>query len=159
MTKRNSGFTVIELLIVIGIMSILTVALGSNYFGTRSRIAFENQVYEITADLRLTMSRSKAQENDGQWGIRFSNPVGDSNDFYETWYGDSYATGTVMGRTNLHGSVTFLDPASGGTKDIIFSKATGLPVASSTIELLTLTGNSTATIDVNTQGRINFTLD
>jgi len=154
----NRGFTLIELLMVIGIIGVLAGVTGSNYLGVRNRVAFENQVNKITADLRWTMSRSLAQESDDQWGIRFSNATSGA-DFYEIWHGANYESAIVVDYTNLHGSVAFSDPASGATKDIIFLKSTGLPLASSTLELYSLSGNSTGTVEVNTQGRIDFTLN
>ena len=157
--NRKSGITLIELLIVIATIGILIGIIGSNYSGIRNRVVFENQIEGIAVDLQWTRSRSIAQEGGEQWGVRFDNPMGDSNDFYEIWYGDSYAAGTVVNRTNLHGSVAFSDPPQAFTKDIVFSKATGAPTASSTIKLYSFDGVSTGTIDVNIQGRIDTTLN
>lgn len=157
MAKRNLGFTLIELVIVIAVSATLFGIIGTNYFGTRNRIAFENQVNEIAADLRWTMSRSLAQESDDQWGIRFHNPDTDDSDFYEIWYGASYAAGTVASRTNLHGSVAFSDPVSGATEDIIFSKATGLPVSEGSVVIVS--GDLVGIVAVNSSGRISSSFE
>ena len=80
---NNKGFTLIELLIVIAIFGVLAAAISSNFFGTRNRIVFENQVTKITADLQATRERSRVQENSSQWGVHFENPTGTSADFYD----------------------------------------------------------------------------
>ena len=159
MKKKNHGVTLIELLIVIAIISVVATATGTSYFGVRSRKVFESEVSQIAADLRWTMNRSAAQEGGEQWGMRFSNPSGSGNDFYEVWMGDNYASGTVVSRAQLDSSVIFSDPSDGLTKDVIFSKSTGLPTASSTIEMTSLSGNSTGTIEINSQGRIDYSLN
>lgn len=156
--KRKSGFTLIEFLVVIAITSVLVTVSGSSYFGLRSRVAFENQISEIAADLKWTMSRSLAQESNDQWGVRFSNPSGGAG-YYEIWHGTSYASGTVVGRTDLHGSVAFSDPVTGATKDIVFLKSTGLPMSSASLVLYSTGSGATGTIDVNSQGRVDYTFD
>jgi len=159
MTKKGNGVTLIELLIVVAIMGVLVSIAVTTYSGVRSRKVFEGEIDEIVADLRLTMSRSLAQEGGEQWGVHFGNPAGSGNDFYEVWNGLSYASGTIVNQIQLDVSVALTDPPSGGTKDVIFSKSTGLPTASFDVELMSISGNSTATIDINTQGRINLLLN
>jgi len=158
MRKTNLGFTLIELIIVIGVMAILLAVIGTNYSGVRSRTSFENQMEEISADLMWTMSRSASQENSAQWGVHFTNSSGAGGDFYEIFYGDSYP-GTISNRVDLHGSVAFSNPAPGAFEEIIFSKATGSPTASSTLELYSLNGPSTGTIEISIQGIIDTTLN
>jgi len=159
MQKQTRGFTLIEMIIVIALISVLAGVGSMTFSGVRSRKVFEGDVSQIATDLRWTMTRSSAQESGEQWGMRFDNPAGDGNDFYEIWMGASYATGTVVSRVQLDVSVAFSNPASGSTKDVIFLKSTGLPTASSTIGLTSLSGNSTATIEINSQGRIDYTLN
>ena len=156
--RRDEGFTLIELLIVIAIIGVIAGAGTPTYLGIRARISLENQAEEIVSDLRWTMSRSAAQEGDSQWGVRFDNPSS-GDDSYDVWRGESYASGTVVTHVDLHGSVEFSDPSTGSATDIIFSKATGLPTASSSVSLYSLVGGATGTIEVNTQGRIDLTLN
>jgi len=137
--RRDEGFTLIELLIVIAIIGVIAGAGTPTYLGIRARISLENQAEEIVSDLRWTMSRSAAQEGDSQWGVRFDNPSS-GDDSYDVWRGQSYASGTVVTHVDLHG-------------------ATGLPTASSSVSLYSLVGGATGTIEVNTQGRIDLTLN
>ena len=156
---KDRGFTLIELLIVIAIVGVLVGAGMANYFGTRNRIIFESQVAKIAADVQSTRERSRVQESGNQWGVHFENPAGTGSDFYDIWYGVSYATGTTTSRSVLSASVEFTAPGPSSTLDIIFAKATGLPIASSTIGLQSTQSNATATIKINTQGRVNYTLN
>lgn len=157
--KPNSGITLVEIIIVIAIIGVLVGLTSTNYFGARSSTALKNQVETIVADLRFTMSRASAQENDSQWGIRFHNESAVGADYYEVWYGSDYDSGSVASRMNIHGSVDFYDPSVGNTKDIIFQKATGLPTTSSTIAISSLGGSITGTINVNTQGRVDYLIE
>ena len=157
--RSVSGFTLIELLIVIAIVGVLVVAGMTNYFGTRNRIIFESQVVKIAADLQATRERSRVQEGGDQWGIHFENPAGAGNDFYDIWHGVSYAAGTTTSRSVFSSSVEFTAPGPGSTLDVVFAKATGLPTASFTIDIQSTQSSATATIKINTQGRVDYTLN
>jgi hypothetical protein len=88
--------------------------------------------------------------------MHFENPVGADNDFYQVWRGASYASGTIISRFPLEKTISYTNPASGSSKDVIFAKATGLPTASSTIGLQTASGGNTATITIDSSGRIDY---
>jgi len=159
MYKETSGFTLVEMILVIALMSVLAGFAGTSYFGVRNRRVFEDSVDRIVADLRWTMARASSQEGGGQWGVRFTNPSGSSNDYYEIWTGTSYAGGTIVSRSQLDSSVSLSSPGSGSVKDIIFAKSTGLPSSSYTVGLQSTVGGYTATVDINTQGRIDYTIN
>ena len=149
-SNRKLGFSLIELLVVIGIVTILAVGGTVSYLGLRDKKALDSIVSKIVFDLRATSGRSKAQEDDMGWGIRFTNSA---DDYYEIWRGADYATGEEIKRTNLT-SMFFTDPAEGFSKDIVFARATGLPTSSAAI---TISSNSLSkTITVSSNGRIDY---
>lgn len=156
---NNRGFTLIELLVVISIVAVLAGVVTVNFFGTRNRIVFESQVAKIAADLQSTRERSRVQEGGEQWGIHFENPAGAGSDFYDIWRGASYAAGTTTSHSVLSPGVEFTTPGPSSTLDVVFAKATGLPTASSTINIQSIQSNATATIKINTQGRVDYTLN
>ena len=156
--RKQGGFTLIELLIAISIVAVLSGIGMVNYFGTRNRIVFEDQVSVIVADLQSTRERSRVQEGGEGWGIHFDNPAGTGSDFYDIWYGASYGAGTIASHSVLSQGVEFTTPGAGSTLDVVFAKATGLPIASSTINIRSTQSGATATIDINVQGRVDYTI-
>lgn len=148
-----------ELLIVIGIMSILAAIGFASYAGFKNRQTVETDAEKIMAILRETMELGRSQADGNQWGLHLDNPTGNGNDFYEIWKGSSYASGTVTQRINLSGNSRFNDPAEGVNKNIIFQKATGLPTASSSVVIESLSGGGSATINIDSTGRVDYTLN
>ncbi len=110
----------------------------------------------ITAVLRSAQSRSIAQESGGNFGVHFENSLSGEN-FYDLFQGNNYASGNRIMRTVLKKEIQFIDPVSGGSKDIIFSPITGLPVSSSTVIIAFKRDNSISkTIIINSNGQIQF---
>jgi len=159
MKNEKFGFTIIEILVVMAIIIIIGTFSVANYTGLKGQRLMESQVDKVTADLQATRERSKAQEGGAGWGIRFENTLDSNEDYYEIWTGGSYATGTVISRVNVSSGVVFSNPGSGSNFDVIFSGATGLPTASSTINLQSLQIDSFATITIDIQGKVDYILN
>lgn len=157
--EKNGGFSLAELLVVMAIMVILATVGFLNYAGLRNKHSVESEVTKLTATTREAMELSRSQADSSQWGIHFANPTGTGNDFYEIWKGASYASSTVTSRVNLAANVGFTDPVDGSTKDIIFGKGTGLTAASSSVVIGSLTSSSTGTVNIDTSGRVDYTLN
>ncbi len=158
--RNKNGFSFVELIIVIAITTILAVGGTISYLGLRNKKALDSVASKIVFDLRATAGRSKAQENDMGWGIRFTNGT---NDYYEIWSGQSYATGTKVARTNLS-FVALTNPPEGSVKDIAFGRVTGIPkvvdcatLPGDTFCTISLSNNSDSkTITINSNGRIDY---
>lgn len=158
------GFSLIELIIAIAIVTVLAVIGVPNYLGTRNKNRLELASDMLARELNLTMERSRAQEGGYQWWIHFDNPVGNGNDFYVVCFGvytvsgaDCVAEGgTEAKRTNLEANLDFSEPGPGVTKDAVFSKATGLPTATVTVTISLAAGADSKTITVNPNGSIEF---
>lgn len=153
------GFSLVELLLTMAIMSILAAVAFASYAGFKNKQSVEAEVMEIKAIIRETMELAKSQADGSGWGIRFTNPTGTDNDYYEIWKGTSYASGTVTRRMNLGSNMQFTDPANGAVKDFIFQKATGLLAASSSVTVQSLTGGGAGTVNIDTSGRADYTLE
>ena len=161
--RNGAGFTLIEMLIVIAITTALAIGGTINYLGLRNKKALDSMVSRIVFDLRAASERSKAQENDVRWGIRFEN--GATDDYYEIWGGASYEDELVLktGRTNLS-FINFTDPAEGVPKDIIFERATGIPriadcnseSGATSCAISFENSKGVKTITVNSNGRIDY---
>lgn len=163
---KNRGFTLIELIVVVGIMAILATVGTVNYLAQRNKNRLELTGNILVRELNLTMERSRAQENGYQWWIHFNNPAGSANDFYTVCYGtyvssgadcvaDGGGSGAQSKRTNLSAGLEF-SPGSPATQDVVFSKATGLPTGTTTIIINSISGTGSQTVTVNANGRIDF---
>jgi len=153
---NKNGFTLVELLIVIGIIAIVSVTATFNIFSYRGQQELDLTAREIVVSLRNAQDRSISQESGSRFGIHFENPSGDQG-FYDLFSGPTYATGTIISKTSLRSIIQFSDPTSGNNKDVIFAPVTGLPNASTTIIIsLKRDASVNKTITINSNGQISF---
>ncbi|MBI2591418.1 MAG: type II secretion system protein [Candidatus Brennerbacteria bacterium] len=157
-SRNGGGFTLIELVISISILVILAAVGGINLLNYRLRRGLESDAQKISSALREVRNRSVTQLDGNQWGVHFENPTGTA-DFYQTFYGASYASGTASGnKITLSNGIIFLDPVSNGFKDIIFLKVSGLPVfgISSALVIGLISGSASTTINIDAQGKVSY---
>ena len=114
------GFTIFELLIVIGILAVVSGFMIFNLFGYRRYQDINLTTQEIAAVLRNAQNRSIAQEAGGSWGVHFENSATD--DFYELFLGQSYATSTIYSKMVLRPTVEFSAPSSGNSINIFLER-------------------------------------
>ena len=137
---KKAGFSLLELVIVITIIAILG-SIGfvklTDYF---IRNNLEKDAQKIAFTLKNARDRSISQDRGLQWGVHFENPTSGQG-FYELFAGTSYPGQTIL-RNNLNTGVEFLTPADGLSQNILFSKITGLALASTTIVIALSNDNS-----------------
>ena len=156
------GFTLVEILIVLAVLTVMAVVGSINFFNYYSRQNLELTVDEVAALLRDAQNRSLTQQDgDGdnqgdQWGVHFENAT-TTRDFVRLFSGSSYASSTVATTNIFRIGIQFTDPDLGTSKDVIFSKVTGLPDVLVTVTI-SLIGNPSAssTIYINENGRIQY---
>ncbi|GEM_PF-1538508 len=139
--KQNRGFTLIEILIAMGITVILGGIGTANYFSYQSVQIIEGAASELSGTLRDVRQRAVSQDNSSAWGVYVVNTLDDTNDYYEVFYGNSRASGTVLSRTNLPAGVDFLLPPQIQNKniaEILFAKSTGYTNADHTITIMSM---------------------
>lgn len=158
----KNGFTLIELIISMGLLIIIAAVGAVNLIGYRSRLDLDNASQEIIAVLREAQNRSLSQEatsiqgSGGRWGVYFENPA-TSTDFYDLFWGATYATGTIVSRATLPSSIQFDTPATGSSSTVVFSPVTGLLNASTTIKISAISNAAvSSTITINTNGQIQY---
>ncbi|MBU4348653.1 hypothetical protein KJ671_04100 [Patescibacteria group bacterium] len=147
----------IELLIVLGITVVMGSIMTTNYFGYQTKQSLNGTSDELLGSLRNTQQSAITQDGESAWGI-YVNAVTDEKDYYEIFYGDSYAAGTVVSTTTLPTDVQFSAPAQGSTAEIVFAKSTGIPSGESYFSIVSTRNSSFAsTITFNTtSGLIDF---
>lgn len=143
------AFSLLEVLITIGVIAILSV-IGTGYYrGFFKNVELDLAAKTITSDLRQARAKAMAGEDGLKWGIRFINSASDSYDLFST--ATDYASGTVRTTTFLQGTVIFTSPVESGILDIIFEKITG---TTSAITVTISSEGNTKTITITSQGNV-----
>jgi type II secretory pathway pseudopilin PulG len=153
------GFTLVELIVVIGIIIATSVVVLMSLFGRRSDADLIATSQQAATLLREAQSDAVAQEGDVAWGVYFSNATA-SAPFYALFSGGSYAMTTTVDNYPLPPTVAYQTStlASGATTSIIFSPITGSASASTTIGFYMPKGSAafSSTISVASSGEVNY---
>jgi len=122
---NNKGVTLLETLLVIGVLAILG-AIGSGiYSGYSQNVELEANASAIISDLKSVQSKAINGEDGLKWGIHFINGADDKYEIFSTptYYSDPLKI--VKGTPYLSGGITFFSPSEGVSYDIIFNKILG----------------------------------
>jgi prepilin-type N-terminal cleavage/methylation domain-containing protein len=143
--QERQGFTIIELIVVLGIMVIL-IGVAMPYYSTSQMHAdLDVAAASIVQDLRQAQIMSQSVSGDGTWGVS----VGPGS--IVLFQGSSYAA-----RNTSYDQITSIasNIVPSGATEIVFSRMDGLPLATGSF---TLTSNSLSrVISVNSQGLISY---
>lgn len=132
--KTCGAFTLIELLIVVAIMSVISVAGITTFLKYRNGQNLKLSAQDLVTAVRDAENRSKTQENGARWGIRLTNAT--SSQKFEIWSG-AYATSSIVESNTLRNGIQFGNPSLGSYLNLAFSAITG-QVASGTTNVVTL---------------------
>jgi len=155
--KKSAAFTLVEILIVIGITAALSVVGIGFYVNQQKAKILENTAQEIANYLHYAQQKSVAQEQGLQWGVHFDNPA-TSSDFYALYTGASSTT--PIETRYLPAGIEFQTPASGSSSTVSYEKMTGFLSGGSYQQIiLKASAGSTKNIVVCQQGIITFNAD
>lgn len=156
--KKQNGFSLIELMIVIGLIGILSAVTIFSYRGYRDNTNLKTAAKDIATDIATT--RQRAVSETLRYRITFSTSsnnyvIEQGSDASGTTYSTLQTkTPTVLGTGS---GLAIANPNFSGTAQIVFFTRGTLSTGS---VQLTNSRNSTATITVNATGRtyVQFTM-
>lgn len=125
------AFTLIELLIVIGLILILAAASAPIYNSLQVQAQLDETSAQIVQTLRTAKERANARYNNASHGVFFDINLG-GDDFYILYQGDSYDTrDTSYDREiKLASPLSFINSnftLTGANIDVNFQKGSGRP--------------------------------
>ena len=139
--RNEGGFTIVELLVVIGISVILAAAAAPLYGGLQVTAQLNDNTSLIVQTLRTARERSIAGFNNSRHGVYFDNNIGGVSN-YILYQGNSFATRqtsydrqTVFDAALITSSTNFV-LTNGTDIDVNFSKSAGVPNNIGTLRLI-----------------------
>lgn len=125
-SKTNSGFTIIEVLIVIAVITILSAAALPVSYNFLNKNDLNLTAQKIVQTMRRAQFLSQANDSDSAWGVHVQ--AGEVTVFK----GESYAA-RDSGRDEIY---TFpVNETISGSTDFVFSKLNGYPTLAGTITI------------------------
>ncbi len=151
-TNKKKGFSIIEILIVLGIITIIVAIIVSTFSLFGRAQALEKDTETVIESLEQARSQTLSSLDASQYGVHFgTNKV---TIFTGTTYSSSASSNVDMA---LSSSDTILTVTiSGGGNDIVFNRLTGETVqnGTSTIIISSPTSSRTKTVTIYKTGLI-----
>lgn len=147
--KKEKGFTLIEVLIVIGISGIITLFAGTNLLGFQKSTSLRTTADELVANMQKVQSLSVSAKGNFAYGIHFD------SSYYEIFIGTTYNPSSPDNvRINLPNGIALQNVQFSPSGDIVFEKLTGYPDYSGALDVVL--GSEKVTVTVNSLGVINI---
>lgn len=152
-TKFKKGFTLIEILVVLGILAIITTLIFSTFVDFRRKKALEADTKMVVEVLSEARNQTLTSQNSSQYGVHFSlSPIPQIALFTGPTYVANAVTNKIYPLTATDNILTIT--LVGGGSDIIFNRLTGETNQSGTIVLSSPNLSETKTITIYKTGSI-----
>lgn len=144
--KTNKGFTLLELMLVIAVIAIITLAVTPTILSYLSKNDVDTARISVVEALRRAENLSSTTNLDSTWGVYLQNG---SVTIYKgaTYSGRDTSADEII---DIGGNITF-----GGLNEVNFSKMLAEP---NTIGTVNITGNNneTANVTINAKGMVDY---
>jgi len=164
MQNSSSGFTLIELMIVLGITAAFTLVGILNLTGFNDEKALESEAKSAQALLVSAQVKARSQDENSRWGVYFDNTVTPAT--YSLYKVDEtkvdtdpfpFAVGGITTMRSISGQIALSAPALATSTNIMFNKGTGAPnLATSIVFELSNNPSIQETVVVASSGLIQF---
>lgn len=147
--SNEKGFSLTELVLIIGITSILATIGIPSYLGARNRYILDGEGDKLANYLREGIDKARTYQDGVDWGLS----VNTDDDWYELLQGG--AGGTGVSRVYLDPIINFT--ATTASSSVTFGGGPNINILSSNlvIGLVTENGQFIDTITVDTLGRVS----
>lgn len=155
--NRNRGFTLIELVLVIAILSILAGIFITSFISAQKRSELDNSSQQIIAILKLAQNKTLASEQNSQYGVSFNTAA--SPHQYILFKGVNYVSRETSYDQvySLPKTLGFFGVSLDGGSEVVFEKLTGTAKQSGNITLRLKTDISQSkTIYISNSGTVGF---
>ena len=146
--KFQSGVTLIEILIVVGVMITLTAIIFGTFVSFNRNQALDKDTETIVGILREARSQTLSSQNSSHYGIHF-----DSNKV-TLFVGSVYSPGDPANQDfNVSSSDISITPnLLGGGSDVVFKRLTGETAESGTVNVYSSTTSQTKIVTIYATG-------
>jgi prepilin-type N-terminal cleavage/methylation domain-containing protein len=154
---QKKGFSLIEILVVLGILAILGLISVSFFVFLQKESRLSNVSEEIISVLKVAQSKTLSSQEDSQYGVYFNSAV--SPHQYILFKGSSYLSrDTAFDEIHLVPDITeFFQINTGGNNEIVFDRLTGSTENSGNISLrLAEDVSKTKVIYITNSGAIGY---
>jgi prepilin-type N-terminal cleavage/methylation domain-containing protein len=153
MRSSKSGFSFIELLLVMGIIAIVSGVSLISLVGRRNTVTLNTTADKIVALLREAQSRSVGQASSTTWGVHFDN-TNIAQPFYSLFAG-TYSTSSRENVYPLPTNIEFTTVAGGA--DATFAQISGRSTGVGTVGLYSSNaGGPGITITIDEYGNVSW---
>lgn len=155
--RKNNGFTLIEIIIVIAILIILVAIPITSYYSIQKKSDLDNGAQEFVSILKVAQNKTLSSDNNSQYGVYFDNSVFPNK--YILFKGSSYAQRDAY-YDQIHflpQSIEYLLIDFNGGSEIVFDKLTGMTQEPGSVSLKLKTDtNQNKTVYISSIGTIGF---
>lgn len=150
-TTASSGFTLMELLLVIAVLAVITAMSRDSFSSFLFGATAKDNAQAIAFDLRSARDQAMNGQDDRNWGVRFVNGADDYYEIFSSPAGYSDPAKEITRTDYLKSNVHFISPAEGDSQEVVFTKISGLTTAA---EITVSSGQAQRTVSVNSQGLV-----
>lgn len=154
----KKGFTILELLIMIGIVGILFSSGVVAFHNFKLQSDVENSTEEIANALRLAQNKTISSEAGSTWGVYFNTSALPHQ--YIIFKGENYASRDVSADIvrKISGTVLISEISLGSGSEAVFNKVTGASRQSGSVKLTSQADASQfKTVYIASSGQVDFT--
>ena len=130
-SNKNRGFSLVELVLAVGIIVVIASFTLPNLFGRKSVTELNNTVNQMSVTLREAQSRAISQSGGTEWGVRFENgnPSYGDQPYFAMFSTLNYSSSTRVIYNILPKGIDYVTStlAVGSYTDVVFSQITGRP--------------------------------